>query len=276
MIRVTDMFLRQPLKCRGICLLHTSPPMDSIHYSAGFDETFETKVKVKMNNKYKMIKQEEKCIFKMDRTNARRILDQQSINNFSQCQVNTRQFHSSNPYHAPRIIEIQNPIKLLTSHINFLRVKEKWDQSLDKEDFLHGSRLAVVTILNQISTNNFTGLKGLLSRKELQRLRHEVETVWTDNIRLNAGIHDSDVYLNIINNVRSQQIVHNKYFDIDVTILAKVPTQSSTATHMFLVEATFHREYTEGRFPDWIVTRFRLHLKPFKSFVGEDYVIIIL
>ena len=169
--------------------------------------------------------------------------------------MNTRQFHSSNPYHAPRIIEIQNPIKLLTSHINFLRVKEKWDQSLDKEDFLHGSRLAVVTILNQISTNNFTGLKGLLSRKELQRLRHEVETVWTDNIRLNAGIHDSDVYLNIINNVRSQQIVHNKYFDIDVTILAKVPTQSSTATHMFLVEATFHREYTEGRFPDWIVTR---------------------
>jgi len=271
MFRVTDI-LTQPIKYHVSCLLDLPHRLVSIHHQLLFEEPFQTQLNVKPNKRYNVKEGENNHIFKMDKFISRSNFQYQ-INKDERRQVQTRQFHTSNQYHTSRVFEIQNPIKLLTNHMNFIRVQQKWDLNLDKEDFLHGSRLAVVTILNQISANNFTGLKGLLSRKELQRLRHEVETVWSDNIRLNAGIEDTDVYLNIINNVRSQQIVHNKYFDIDVTVLAKTSTQS---THMFVIEATFHREYTEGRFPDWIVTRFRLHLKPFKSFIGEDYVIVVL
>ena len=45
---------------------------------------------------------------------------------------------------------LQNPFKWLNNNIKFEQTKRHWDNSLDKEEFLQGSKLAVVSILQEI------------------------------------------------------------------------------------------------------------------------------
>jgi hypothetical protein len=72
-----------------------------------------------------------------------------------------------------------------------------------------------------------------------------------------------DVQTLAILDVRIQQIVFNKYLDIDVVLVATVPGPAGTTpSHVYMVHATFSRDYTEGRLPDWLLTRFKLSMKP--------------
>ena len=110
----------------------------------------------------------------------------------------------------------------------------------------------------------------MLAKNELTRLRHEVETDWTDELRRNVGISFDNILTLAIRDVRSQQIVHNKYLDIEVAVVASVPgpAEQQEPNHVYVIHATFFRDYTPGRLPDWVVTSFRLHMKPWQTFIN--------
>jgi len=166
---------------------------------------------------------------------------------------------------------LQNPFKWVSNNVTFEQTKKYWDNSLDKEEFIQGSKFAVVSILQEIKNNNFKALKGLLAKTELTRLRHEVETDWTDELRRNVGISFDNILTLAIRNVRTQQIVHNKYLDIEVAVVASVPgpaEQQEEPSQVYVIHATFCRDYTPGRLPDWVVTNFKLHMKPWQTFMN--------
>jgi hypothetical protein len=176
-----------------------------------------------------------------------------------------RNFTGKTPYY------VQNPLKVASNNLKFLNVKKDWDKNLDKDEFIQGSKFAVITVLQQIQDNNFKGLKGLIAKNKLTQLRNEVETAWSDELRRNINIQMEDIQTVAIRDVRTQQIVHNKYLDIDVAVVASVPGPShltSPPSHVYLVHATFCRDYTEGRLPDWLITSFKLHMKPSQTFIG--------
>ena len=47
---------------------------------------------------------------------------------------------------------------------------------------------------------------------------------------------------------------HSRYFDVYVHVMALSPLGDSFVK----MNVTFHREYTEGQLPDWIVTKFEV------------------
>ena len=114
-------------------------------------------------------------------------------------------------------------------------------------------------------------MKGLLAKTELTRLRHEVETNWTDELRRNVGISEDNILALVIRDVNTQEIVFNRYLDIEVAVVASVPgpEDQQEASHVYVIHATFCRDYTPGRLPDWLVTRFRLHMKPWQTFISS-------
>ena len=45
---------------------------------------------------------------------------------------------------------LQNPFKWVSNNVTFEQTKKYWDNSLDKEEFIQGSKFAVVSILQEI------------------------------------------------------------------------------------------------------------------------------
>jgi len=157
-----------------------------------------------------------------------------------------------------KIFHFQNPLKWLQIHVKFNEVKQRWDPSLEKEEFLVGVKYAVQAITSKIMAGEWQELRGLLSRKEFKRLQREVETEWSDVMRQNVGIDVDQMEKVLITGITTQQIVDHKYCDIDVTIVG-VKEQDDNIPHVMQVQVRMHREYTDGCLPDWMVTRFRIN-----------------
>eukprot|EP00092_Neocalanus_flemingeri_P040252 GFUD01043845.1.p1 GENE.GFUD01043845.1~~GFUD01043845.1.p1 ORF type:complete len:368 (+),score=140.57 GFUD01043845.1:49-1104(+) len=155
-----------------------------------------------------------------------------------------------------KLFHFQNPITMLKIFLKFREVKQQWDPALDQEQCLEGAKHAVAAITSMLEEGGrWKEMRGLLSRKEFKRLQKEVETEWSDVMRQNVSLEVEEMEKVLITDITTQQIVHNKYCDIDVLVLGvkeqKVPL-------LMQVEVRLHREYTEGCLPDWVVTRFRI------------------
>jgi len=156
-----------------------------------------------------------------------------------------------------KIFHIQNPLTWLKIFLKFREIKQQWDPHLDQEDFTEGAKYAVEAITSKLEQGEWKELRGLLSRKEFKRLRKEVETEWSDVMRQNVSLEVDQMVKVLITDIRTQQIVDNKFCDIDVMVMGVKEQERKTPLVMQL-EVRLHREYTEGCLPDWVVTRFRL------------------
>eukprot|EP00092_Neocalanus_flemingeri_P015644 GFUD01016933.1.p1 GENE.GFUD01016933.1~~GFUD01016933.1.p1 ORF type:complete len:656 (-),score=255.71 GFUD01016933.1:58-2025(-) len=170
----------------------------------------------------------------------------------SSCLQNKEEEHKTRKI---KLFHFQNPITRLKIFLKFLEVKQQWDPTLDQQQCLVGAKHAVAAITSMLEEGRWKEMRGLLSRKEFKRLQKEVETEWSDVMRQNVSLEVEEMEKVLITDITTQQIVHNKYCDIDVLVLGvkeqKVPL-------LMQVEVRLHREYTEGCLPDWVVTRFRI------------------
>merc|ERR1711971_294916 len=147
----------------------------------------------------------------------------------------------------------QNPLTRLKVWLKFKEVQATWDPNIDQTEFVAGARQAVLMIASTLSTGGQWGqLRGLLHRKEHKRLQQVVEKQWTDVERRRLEIEEEHLLLLHITDCRLQQINQFKYLDVYVYAMALSPL----GDNFVKMNVTFHREYTEGQLPDWIVTKF--------------------
>jgi len=154
-----------------------------------------------------------------------------------------------------KVWQPQNPFTRLKVWLKFKEVQATWDPSIDQTEFVAGARQAVLTIASNLSTGGQWGrLRGLLHRKEHKRLQQVVEKQWSDVERRRLEIDEEHLLLLHITDCRLQQINQFKYLDVYVHAMALSPLGDSIVK----MNVTFHREYTEGQLPDWIVTKFEV------------------
>jgi len=180
-----------------------------------------------------------------------------------------RSFHTS-PVHGSdqeneetkkirKIVHFQNPLQWLRVWADFKELNNTWDANIDRNGFVKGAKMAVSRISQIISQNSYSELRGLLSRAEYKRLQGELEKTWSDVERRHVGMEMEDIHNVIVTRLRRQQIVEHKYVDVDVYFLClKEVGGSSEPPILIKIFARFHREYTDGRLPDWIVTKFNV------------------
>ena len=84
-----------------------------------------------------------------------------------------------------KLFHFQNPLKWLQIHFKFNEVKQRWDPSLEKEEFLVGVKYAVEAITSKVVTGEWQEMRGLLSRKEFKRLRREVKISLPSSVAVN-------------------------------------------------------------------------------------------
>jgi len=154
-----------------------------------------------------------------------------------------------------KVWQPQNPLTRLKVWLKFKEIQATWDPSIDQTEFVAGARQAVLMIASTLSTGGQWGqLRGLLHRKEHKRLQQVVEKQWTDVERRRLEIEEEHLLLLQITDCRLQQINQFKYLDVYVYAMALSPL----GDNFVKMNVTFHREYTEGQLPDWIVTKFEV------------------
>jgi len=99
---------------------------------------------------------------------------------------------------------------MLKIYLKFQEIRQHWDPSIDQQQIMDGAKYAVAAITSNLEGGQWRELRGLLSRREFKRLQKEVETEWTDVMRQNASLEVEEMEKVLINDVRTQQIVHSK------------------------------------------------------------------
>jgi len=106
-----------------------------------------------------------------------------------------------------KVWQPQNPLTRLKVWLKFKEIQATWDPSIDQTEFVGGARQAVLTIASILSTGGQWGqLRGLLHRKEHNRLQQVVEKQWSDVERRRLEIDEEHLLLLHITDCRLQQI----------------------------------------------------------------------
>ncbi|KAJ9578866.1 hypothetical protein L9F63_004925 [Diploptera punctata] len=197
------------------------------------------------------------------------LLPKQGVNLLSTSKWNVtinlcQSFHQTPSYYEkkekqiPKILYLQNPLTWLTNKLDFGLLKRTWDPQFNESEFRRGTKQAISTITKFVSQNMFINLKGLLSKSALTTLQHDVETKWSDEQRRLIALEPEDIQLALPVKVHFEQIVAQRYCDVDMAFIATRWMEHSGANAVIFVEiiSRFHRNYTEGQFPDWTVTLF--------------------
>ena len=83
-------------------------------------------------------------------------------------------------------------------------------------------------------------------------------------MRNNVAFSTNDVVLSLVHSVRQQTIAYQRFCDIDVDVAAVDRTREDIPEGMepptVNVEARFTRDYTQGKLPDWVITKFRVNI----------------
>lgn len=160
----------------------------------------------------------------------------------------------------PKILYVQNPLSWLMNKLDFGILKNTWDPQFNESEFKRGTKQAVATISQLISQDLRDGLTGLLTRKATTKLIHDIETAWSDEQRRLIGIEPDDIQVAVPRRVNFQTIVEQKFCDVDMIFVALKTAEHKSSSAMIFIEilARFHRNYTEGRLPDWTVSLFRV------------------
>lgn len=136
-------------------------------------------------------------------------------------------------------------------------LQREWDSSFDEISFKFGATQAVCTVTEHISRRDWGELCGLLTQKAIDKIRN---TKWTHDQVNNLVLSTENIQVTQVNNVSLQTVVDRKYCDIDVTIIGTRIPYNIEKHSLIVLEyfARFHREYTEGKLPEWTITVFRL------------------
>ncbi|XP_047469017.1 uncharacterized protein LOC125025121 isoform X1 [Penaeus chinensis] len=168
-----------------------------------------------------------------------------------------------------RVMYIPNPLKWLNNRVEIANLKRDFDPNFNEEDFKVGAKQGVCTVSELIHKREWGDLTGLVTQKVIDKLR---KTKWTTDQIHNLVLSPDHVQVVQLNNISLQTIVadskhgtserpcHRKYCDIDVIVIGTCIPYNLEKHSVILLEyfARFHREYTEGKLPEWTITKFKL------------------
>ena len=104
-------------------------------------------------------------------------------------------------------------------------------------------------------------MKGMLTERELERIKKEVETKWSDEWRNNVAI-DVDNIVGMTTNsiVRYQVGFGMEYVDIVLEFIAIQPsvTNRNALPTVVTFNAEFTKNYSKQSFGDWSISNFKL------------------
>ncbi|XP_046393556.1 uncharacterized protein LOC124161296 [Ischnura elegans] len=178
--------------------------------------------------------------------------------------ITLRATHSGRNDETPEqksvILYIQNPFRWLVNKLDFGMLRRAWDPTFKENEFRDGTKLAVSSVTQLISSNNFDDLEGLLTPAAISLLRHEVETIWTDVQRRNVNLTKEEIKVALPQRVRFQRLNEKKFCDVDMLFLALKQSryEGRLATVFMEIKVRFHRDYTDGLPPEWTVAMFRV------------------
>lgn len=124
---------------------------------------------------------------------------------------------------------------------------------------------AVTKVTHLIGDGSFDRLRGLMSRKERDRLKRDVETGWDGFARDNIALGSEDVVSAFPTRVLQHTLVQQRFCDIDVAFVVMKMAADGMPAAMMNIQTTFHREYTDGKLPDWVITRFRVAVQEYNN-----------
>ncbi|XP_045116851.1 uncharacterized protein LOC123507747 isoform X1 [Portunus trituberculatus] len=174
-----------------------------------------------------------------------------TANTLSQRQVSKPSTGSVKVWYIP------NPFKWLHNRMEIAALQKEWDSSFNLETFKLGAAQAICTVSDLMSQREWGELRGLLTQKAIDNLR---ATKWTFDQTHNLTLCPENVQTIVIKDVKLQSIVDQKYCDIDVLLIGAREPYSVEKHSLVVLEyfARFHRNYSEGRLPEWTITVFKL------------------
>ena len=119
---------------------------------------------------------------------------------------------------------------------------------------------AIKAVTSLISRNEFDGLRGLLTARERARLFSEIETEWKDVQRNNIELQDRDLVASVPVRVYRHYVAYQKFADVDVMFVVNRTRDGAAGSSsvFMIIKATFTRDYSQGRLPDWTISKFKL------------------
>jgi len=171
-------------------------------------------------------------------------------------------FHTSSKYRDDSVLTLplQTPLTYIRARLQFLHLT-KWDNKISMPEFEAGAVLGVSAVLNHLANSNVDKLVGLLSKSLLKRIKAGEVLALDEPTRCSADIEPGDITKLWVHDVSLQEIVQYRYCDIDVYATAQTHDEDDRSKQTNInIYARFHREYTEGRLPDWIITQFNAQI----------------
>lgn len=114
-----------------------------------------------------------------------------------------------------------------------------------------------MAVTSCIQKNEMSGLRGLLTTRERERIQTEIETEWKDIHRNNFDLTESDIVAAVPARVNRYYVAYHRFADIDIVFVVNRVRENSRPI-MMIIRTTFTRDYTEGRLPEWTISKFKL------------------
>ena len=110
-----------------------------------------------------------------------------------------------------------------------------------------------------ISSNQFDDMQGMLTQRELQRIKSDIETKWSDRWRNNINVNVDEIEWVNTSSIQRYNIGRSDYVDIALIMRAvkDIPlAEEKTIGVLIEIKAEFSKDYGENSFGDWCITKF--------------------
>jgi hypothetical protein len=115
-----------------------------------------------------------------------------------------------------------------------------------------------MAVTKYIQKNELSQLRGLMTARERSRLETEIETEWKDVHRNNIDIQESDIVAAVPVRVHRHYVAYQRFADIEVFFVINRIREENSKSVLMLIRATFTRDYSEGRLPEWTISKFKV------------------
>ena len=101
-------------------------------------------------------------------------------------------------------------------------------------------------------------MKGLLTERELSKIKRDIETKWPDQWRNNIELSVDEIEWVNTNRIKKYQVGKNYYVDITLQMKAvkEIPSQNKNVHVLIDITAEFSKSYSETSFGDWCIIKF--------------------
>jgi len=120
----------------------------------------------------------------------------------------------------PRLLHITNPITWFEMKLKYLGLQNTLDPNFREEEFIRGAKQAVSTITQMISSNQFDDMQGMLTQRELKRIKSDIETKWSDRWRNNINVNVDEIEWVNTSSIQRYNIGRSDYVDIALIMRA--------------------------------------------------------